>query len=272
MTLKITHVKCLLTSWLGLTGVKYDAMLNTMPLDDTLRLVGRNDLANRLRYSSTHVIGIGIRGVPPSHLQTKCWLYFPSTKIPFYRCTIFSNYSQYNCPSQSSNLSTLFIAGSYPTPENSRDLKPGPYYSLLLEIASSSYNNQQYNDKCNSTILQDTIESAVLVNLLAKESEIVSLCYKQLEKGYPTPHLDRDNVLKEALPYLQSHDIYNRGRFGSWKYEVANQDHSFLLGVEAMDCIIREGEEEITLFQPHKINGNHKGKKQIHKLFTPRPI
>ena len=246
-----------------------------MPLDDTLRLVGRNDLANRLRYSSTHVIGIGIRGVPPSHLQTKCWLYFPSPKIPFYRCTIFSNYSPHNCPSPNTHLSTLFLAKNYPPTNNNDIKKPGPYYSLLLEIASSSYNNPQYNnnnnDEYNSTILQDTIESAIMVHLLEKDSEIVSLCLKRLQKGYPTPHLDRDNVLKEALPYLQSFDIYNRGRFGSWKYEVANQDHSFLLGVEAIDHIIHK-EEEITLFQPHKINGNHKGKKQTYKLYTPRPI
>ena len=61
---------------------------------------------------------------------------------------------------------------------------------------------------------------------------------RRLEHGYPTPSLARDSILEKALPWLKEHGIWSRGRFGSYKYEVANQDHSLMLGVEAADNIL----------------------------------
>jgi|TARA_B110000208_G_scaffold141572_1_gene170863 hypothetical protein len=52
---------------------------------------------------------------------------------------------------------------------------------------------------------------------------------------------------------LRAHDVLSRGRFGSWKYEVANQDHSCMLGVEAVDNVLF-GSEEKTLFAPDLVN------------------
>lgn len=48
----------------------------------------------------------------------------------------------------------------------------------------------------------------------------------------------RDAALDKAQPWLREHNIWSRGRFGSYKYEVANQDHSLMLGVEAVDNIL----------------------------------
>ena len=42
--------------------VQYGALLTTAPLDLTLRMVGKPDLAGRLTHSSSHIIGIGLRG------------------------------------------------------------------------------------------------------------------------------------------------------------------------------------------------------------------
>src|SRR5207253_11468887 len=82
--------------------VRYDRLLTTIPLDT---LVSATDLARRLapaardlRFSSTHVIGIGVHGSAPPHLAGKCWMYFPENDCPFYRVTHFSHYSPHNVP------------------------------------------------------------------------------------------------------------------------------------------------------------------------------
>src|SRR5207247_5823176 len=53
--------------------------------------------------------------------------------------------------------------------------------------------------------------------------------------GYPTPALGRDAALNAIHPELEKIDIYSRGRFGGWKYEISNQDHSLMQGVELVN-------------------------------------
>lgn len=62
--------------------------------------------------------------------------------------------------------------------------------------------------------------------------------FRRLEHGYPTPSVGREGVLVDALPWLQQHKIWSRGRFGSYRYEVGNQDHSLMLGVECADNVL----------------------------------
>ncbi len=62
------------------------------------RVQGKPELGEGLVYSSTHVVGVGIRGAMPH--GTKCWLYFPEDDCPFYRVTVFSNYAKTNCPGE----------------------------------------------------------------------------------------------------------------------------------------------------------------------------
>ena len=56
--------------------------------------------------------------------------------------------------------------------------------------------------------------------------------------GTQTPSVERDGVLVDALPFLRQYNIWSRGRFGSYKYEVGNQDHSLMLGVECADNVL----------------------------------
>lgn len=105
----------------------------------------------------------------------------------------------------------------------------------------------------NDTVVEDTIRGAVNTRMVRPSEEIVSVYYRRLEHGYPTPSLDRDAVLQEALPWLKKQSIWSRGRFGSYKYEVANQDHSLMIGVEAADNMLF-GTKEFTLLYPSLTN------------------
>ena len=109
-----------------------------------------------------------------------------------------------------------------------------------------------------ATIFEECIRGLVATSLLQPNDEIVSTYARRFEHGYPTPTLEREGVLKQLLPKLQEKGIYSRGRFGSWRYEVGNQDHSFMLGVEAADHIVN-GAAELTLNYPDFVNGrvNH---------------
>ena len=97
------------------------------------------------------------------------------------------------------------------------------------------------------------IQGATDTKLVRPEDVTVSIYHRRIDYGYPTPSVGRDSVVSEALPYQKEHNIWNRGRFGSWKYEVANQDHSCMLGVEAADNIM-VGTKELTLNHPGVVN------------------
>jgi protoporphyrinogen oxidase len=203
---------------------RYDALISTMPLDVLLRaLRGRGDLtrqADRFVHSSSHIVGVGLAGRVPESLRTKCWIYFPESQVPFYRATVFSNYSPNNVP------------------------EPGRQWSLMAEISESA-------DKPVDAerILAEAIAGLRSCHFIDEDSVIVTRFHRRLDYGYPTPWLRRDEVLDEVNAELQKLGILSRGRFGAWKYEVSNQDHSLMQGVEAVDHL-RFGAEERT-YQGH---------------------
>ncbi|KAJ2920091.1 hypothetical protein MD484_g362, partial [Candolleomyces efflorescens] len=221
-----------------------------MPVDRLASTIGDQLLLSttkQLVYSTTHVIGIGVRGSRPRRIGDKCWLYFPEPNAPFYRATIFSNYSPYNQPADWVHLPTLFKADRSPVPDI--EPKPGPYWSIMLEVSESIEKPVDAG-----SVLKDAIQGCINTSLLHPDDEIVSTYHRVFDHGYPTPTLERDAILAQVLPKLQEKGIYSRGRFGSWKYEVGNQDHCFQLGVEAVDAIL-SGAVELTLNHPDVVNG-----------------
>lgn len=209
---------------------RYRYLISTIPLNALVALapgVVDSAVADRLRFSSTTVVGVGIFGKVPAHLSTKCWMYFPESNSPYYRVTVFSNYSPNNVPS------------------------PGQQWSLMAEIARPK----------GLAVDRAELERATLMamvddGLLADKSSVVSLVSRHIPQGYPTPFRDRDRVVDPALRAFEQEGIFSRGRFGAWKYEVSNQDHSFAQGYECVDRCLNAGNEqhEPTLFTPHVVN------------------
>jgi len=74
------------------TGAKivYSKLVSTMPVDELVSIVTGSPVTlkpaqegvKELFYSSTHVVGIGIRGVRPDRIGDKCWV-FPND-LPLY--------------------------------------------------------------------------------------------------------------------------------------------------------------------------------------------
>lgn len=241
--------------------IHYNKLLTTIPLDLTLKMVGRPEVAARLTYSSSHIIGIGLRGSNPH--GNKCWMYYPEDDCPFYRCTVFSHYAAANAPAPTVSLPSLRHGdASIPlTPEEAAPHE-GPYWSLMFEVSESAVKPVNAD-----TIVEETIRGALNTQMMQPGDEVVSVYYRRLEHGYPTPSLERDAVLAEALPMLKKQGIWSRGRFGSYKYEVANQDHSCVIGVEAADNMLF-GTKEFTLLFPSLTNEG--GAKNTDLVYGPR--
>ena len=182
-------------------------------------------------------------------------LYFPEDDCPFYRATIFSNYSPHNQPPASKKLPTLYTAdGKKPASSTPRD---GPYWSIMLEVSESSVKPVDH-----ASLLKDSVQGLINTGMLHAGDEIVSTYHRRFDHGYPTPSLEREGVLKQLLPQLDNLDILSRGRFGSWRYEVGNQDHSFMLGAEAADRVVN-GAAELTLNYPDFVNGRQNTERRL---------
>jgi hypothetical protein len=132
----------------------------------------------------------------------------------------------------------------------------------MLEVSQSTMKPVDVEN-----ILRDSIQGLINTEMLKPEDEIVSTYHRAFDHGYPTPSLEREGVLKELLPKLQDMDILSRGRFGSWRYEVGNQDHSFMLGVEAVDHIV-QGAVELTLNYPDFVNGRKNTERRLTTTFS----
>ncbi|QMW29270.1 hypothetical protein G4B84_004605, partial [Aspergillus flavus NRRL3357] len=118
----------------------------------------------------------------------------------------------------------------------------------MLEVSESSYKTVNHN-----TLLADSVQGLINTDLLKPDDEVVSTYVCRFDHGYPTPSLERYGAMTNILIYLQEKDILSQGRFGSWKYGVGNQDHSFMLGVGAVELILFSG-FEVTLSNPDFVN------------------
>ncbi len=209
--------------------LSYDTLISALPLDVLCGMTSGLSpasvaAAERLLYSTSHIIGIGLRGPQPKTLQRKCWMYFPEETSPYYRVTVFSNYSPANVPEGEG------------------------FWSLMAEVSESP--RKLVN---RETLTGDTIAALRRDRLIEEGTEVVSRWEYRAGHGYPTPSVNRDQELAIVEPELAARGIFSRGRFGAWRYEVSNQDHTFMQGVEVVDRLLGNG-REMTLTKPDLVN------------------
>lgn len=200
----------------------YEQLISTIPLDQLIQMSDDapedvRKAASFLVHNSVYVVGIGVRGARD---DSRCWMYFPEDNCPFYRVTNFHNYSPHNVP---------------------QDNK-GPYRALMCETSYSPYKHVN-----QESIIEDTVQGLINVGLLEEQErgEIVSRYLIDVPYAYPVPSLERDKALAEIQSFLESVDVYSRGRFGAWRYEVGNMDHSFMQGVEIAERLLHGTREKV---------------------------
>ena len=199
----------------------YDRLLSTLPIDRLLAMIeGVPEAlvrrAGELLYCNSFIVGIGLRRPCPSD---RCWVYCPEPAAPFYRVTYFSNYSRYNVPDDG-------------------------HYSLMCDVSYSDHLPRGKN-----TIVEECIQGLIDTGMIAPEDRgaIVSTHLLDAPYSYPVPSLERDAILADLHRYLEPLGIHSRGRFGTWRYEIGNMDHSVVMGMQWVDAMLDGARESIWL-------------------------
>lgn len=166
--------------------VEYEILINTMPLNKFLELLGGyEELNNEMSYNKVLVFNLGFD--KPSPLCTKeHWLYIPSKNCNFYRCGFYNN-----------------ILGT-------KNL------SMYIEIG---YNK---DDKITQEMINNQLE-LTLKNL--KESKIISEDMKLVEyvdiimdPAYVHISAETERKIDKLKEDLATKDVYTIGRYGAWIY------------------------------------------------------
>ncbi|MDP1808314.1 MAG: NAD(P)-binding protein [Actinomycetota bacterium] len=197
----------------------YDILINTSPLDS---LIGKSSAPEEVRQAagnlisnSVYVVGVGL----DKKLQSsKCWIYFPDSSAPFYRVTQFSNYSPFNVPSGDRERFSSFMCET----SFSKDVSVG-----------------------KETIIEKTVKGLIDNRMMEPGDEklIAGTYLIEVDRAYPVPTIGRDRALTDIQDFLHANSVYSRGRFGAWRYEIGNMDHSVMMGAECVGSILN-GEKE----------------------------
>lgn len=202
------------------TGDTYDTLISSAPIDLLVRSLKPVDeelceAVGRLEHNNLLVLGIGLK----KQIETgKCWIYFADESMPCYRGTYFSHYSRFNVP----------------------DGDTERYSSLMCEMSF------RVGESPNPERILDRVIAELIRIKILEESDrehIVSRYSRAVAYSYPIPTLGRDRALGILQPALMQRGIYSRGRFGAWRYEIGNMDHSVMMGAEAVNHIVA-GEKE----------------------------
>jgi len=204
------------------SGDTYDVLISTGPLDLLVRMLkpaegGLMDAVAELHHNNLLVLGLGLE----KKIDTgKCWIYFADDDMPCYRATYFSHYSPFNVPKGDTER----------------------YSSLMCEM---SFRVGETPDPAK--VIDRVVDYLIRAKILEESdrSRIVSRYHRTVAYSYPIPTLGRDRALATLQPALLGKEIYSRGRFGAWRYEIGNMDHSVMMGVEAVDHVLAGAKETV---------------------------
>jgi protoporphyrinogen oxidase len=169
--------------------IKYRYLFSTMPLHAFIRILenpttSMNSAAEKLQYVSVLNVNLGINrpNVLPYH-----WVYFPEKDKPFYRIGCTSNFSSAVSP-------------------------PGTS-CLYIEISLRSDQAFDLN-----ALVSQTIASLKNIGILKDSDKVVSQYPVVLQYAYVVYNSERKKAVERIHRYLNRHDAFSFGRYGSWVY------------------------------------------------------
>ncbi len=166
--------------------VKYEYLINTMPLNNFLKLIGGHDkLLNEMSYNKVLVFNLGFDKSSPL-CKSEHWLYIPSKECNYYRVGFYNNILG------DDKLSMYIEIG----------------YNKDFKITDDEVEKQL------KLTLKNLRESGIIsddMNLVDHETIIMDPAYVHIETK-TTEKIDR---LKDEFSKM---GIYTIGRYGAWIY------------------------------------------------------
>ena len=166
--------------------VKYEYLINTMPLNNLLKLIGGHDkLLNEMSYNKVLVFNLGFDKSSPL-CKSEHWLYIPSKECNYYRVGFYNNILG------DDKLSMYIEIG----------------YNKDFKITDDEVEKQL------KLTLKNLRESGIIsddMNLVDHETIIMDPAYVHIETK-TTEKIDR---LKDEFSKM---GIYTIGRYGAWIY------------------------------------------------------
>jgi protoporphyrinogen oxidase len=169
--------------------IRYRYLLTTMPLHAFLKTVEDppslfKSLNSKLEFISVLNVNLGIQreNIVPYH-----WIYFPERTVPFYRIGCPSSFSDASAPK---GTSSLFVEIS---------LRP-----------DEQHNIQELTDQA--------IKALKECKIVRKGDKIVTTYPIVLKYAYVIYNKARSKTVAHLQNYLNLHDVFSFGRYGSWVY------------------------------------------------------
>ena len=178
----------------GLGEVRYERLVNTLPLVDFLDLASPlpaevKAARRRLRYNTVWNLNLG---VARADVTDKHWIYYPEKKYPFYRVGCSSNFSQKLAPK---GHSALYIETT----------RPG---GTRVDVP-----------KLEASIMKGLRE----VGLLRRSDEISARAWMPIKVGYVVYDFDRTPATETIFRHLGKAGVESIGRYGGWKYSFMEE-------------------------------------------------
>lgn len=178
------------------TKVKYEYLINTIPLDSFLNTFDSLPLEmlpslKLLRKNSTTILHILGKG---KISRQEHWIYVPDSNIPFYRITIPGNINPANCPEGS--------------------------FALTLEFGG--------NVSRSNSIIEKSLDALNSMSICEKKISELEFLWKLLDCGYVIYDEQREPALKKIFAFLEANNILSIGRYGHWEY--SNMEDALLHG------------------------------------------
>jgi protoporphyrinogen oxidase len=183
--------------------IPYRALVATIPLPELLRRMPGlppevEAAAARLRCTTLRYLNVATRSPPPADWH---WIYVPEHRYPFYRVGIFTNAMASMAPPQGASL-YVELADRAPITE------PGVRDALLGLTEAGAIRGPD--------------------DVVFAEPKEIQYAYVVFDHHY---YASTSTIFR----FLESHDIYPRGRYGAWTYNAME------------DCVIAGREVAATI-------------------------